>query len=350
MDEHVTQTPVPTGELKGLVDKANEIYLENFDSKVWFGRCIFLSWYCERGTCTFCFRSTNKHKIQHPQDAKRSLAGVLAEALVIRACGWRIEFLTGGYGIYEFDEMVRFAKLCHQALGEKIWLNLGTLSNEDLDKMKPYVEGVVSSMETLEPKLHNTVCPDKPMEPYFEMMEKAKEKGFKQSITLVIGLGEKKEDYSYVKDLLAKYEMDRVTVYALRPVGGTEFTKGPKPEDVAWWIAKIRNDFPKIEIIAGSAVYRIPELSLFLKAGANAFTKLPATNIFNTSKGLMVEEEVKKAGREFVSKFATKNLENDFDFDNAISKMDLTDMEKLEVREKVDVYLKTFDKNKSKEL
>lgn len=314
------------------------------NNDIWFGRCIFLSWYCERGTCTFCFRSTTKHHIKHPSDAKRSLGSVLAEALIIKSCGWRIEFLTGGYGIYPFSEIVRFCKLVSEILEEKIWINLGTLESSQMDELKPYVEGIVASTETCEPKLHDTVCPDKPLSPYYEMLSLAKKKGFKTSMTLVIGLGEKREDYQFVYDVLSKYKLDRITVYALRPVSGTHFKIGPTTEDMCFWISSIRKDFPSIEIIAGTAIYRIEEIPKLLKAGANAITKLPATNIFNTSKGKDVESLIKKAKRKFVSRFVWKDISK-YDFDSKIEKLDLTLDEKKEVKKCISLYLKKFEKN-----
>ena len=108
-----------------LLKKASQVYSQNFSQITWYGRCIFLSWYCGLGTCKFCFRSTQKHRIQHPEDARRSLGSVLAETALIKAFNWRLEFLTGGYGIYEQKELVRFAKLTKQILGENIWLNIG---------------------------------------------------------------------------------------------------------------------------------------------------------------------------------------------------------------------------------
>ena len=339
MDAEITSTPIPTGELADLIDKANKVYFENFNGDVWFGRCIFLSFYCDRGTCTFCFRSTQKHHIKHPSKARRSLKSVIAEALLIQGLGWRIEFLTGGYGIAGDDELIRYAKLVSQALQEPLWLNLGEMGTDLLEGFKPYVSGVVSSIETVEPKLHKQVCPDKPIEPYEVMINNSKEMGFKQGMTVIIGLGEKKEDFVLLEEFMKKHNFDRITVYALRPVGGTPFEHGPDPLDVAWWIAKIRISFPKIEIIAGSAKYRIPELSLFLKAGANAITKLPATNIFNTEHGLAVEEEVRKAGRKFVSKFTAKDVFKIADWEGMIAKLDLTDEEKKDVKETLDKYL-----------
>lgn len=261
------------------------------NNDVWFGRCIFLSWYCERGTCDFCFRSVAKHKIKHAVDAKRSLGSVIAEALIIKSCGWRIEFLTGGYGIYPFSDLVRFCKLVSQVLEEKIWINLGTLTFDEMKELKPFVEGIVASLETCEPKLHDKVCPDKKLEPYYEMLDVAKDLCFKTSATLVIGLGEKKEDYLYVKDMIKKHNLDRITVYALRPVAGTPYKIGPSSSEMEYWISSIRKDFPKIEIIAGTAIYRIDEIPMLIKSGANAITKLPATKIFNTTYGKKVEDK-----------------------------------------------------------
>lgn len=346
MDDIIKETPVPTGELKELVEQANKVYLDNFDGKVWFGRCIFLSWYCELGTCKFCFRSTQKHNIKHPEKARRSVPSILAEAMLIKGLGWRIEFLTGGYGIRDDAELVRIVKLVSQILGEKIWINLGEIGTNLLEDFKPYVGGIVSSIETVEPKLHKEVCPDKPIEPYIEMIKKAKDMGFKQSMTVIIGLGEKKEDFELLNDFLNEHKFDRITVYALRPVKNSPYEKGPKPEDVAWWVSKIRINHPTIEIIVGSAQYRIPELSLMLEAGANAITKLPATNIFNTKKGLEVENEVKKANRDFLSKFTSEDIDEEQDWEGMLDNVDLTEDEKIEVLTTLEFYLKKMKKQR----
>jgi biotin synthase-like enzyme len=347
MDTKITKTPVFTGELKSLVDKAEAVYKKNFNGDAWFGRCIFLSWYCDRGTCDFCFRSTQKHKIKHIEKARRSIPSVLSEAALIRGLSWNLEFLTGGYGIYPFEDIVKIAKLCYQVLGQKLWVNLGVLEDDELRQIQPYVEGIVSSLETLNPKLHKKVCPDKPIEPYLEMIEKSRKLGLKQSFTLVIGLGESKDDFTYVKDLIDKYKFERVTVYALRPVNETPYKKGPMPEEMAWWISNIRINFPKIEIIAGTAIYRIPEISLLLKAGANAFTKLPATKMFNTKDAKLAEEQVSIAGRNFKSKFTSDDIMKVTDWDLIINSCDLKKEELVEFKETLNKYLDSMHKNKS---
>lgn len=290
-------------EIQPLLEKANKVYWKNFNGDTWFGRCIFLSWYCDRGTCTFCFRSTMKHKIKFPKQARRRFESVIKEAKLIKNQNWRLEFLTGGYGILDDKELVNIIKHVSETLGEKIWINLGEVGTELLEEFKPYVGGIVSSIEAIEPKLHKIVCPDKPIEPYVEMMKKSRKMGFKQSIAIIIGLGEKRSDFEILKKFIQDNPLDRITIYALRPVQGTPFTKGPSPIEVAWWIAQTRINFPKLEIIAGTAIYRIPEISLLLKAGANAITKLPAQRLLGNEQGEEVKKEVLKAGRNWVSRF-----------------------------------------------
>ena len=133
-----------------LIEQANKIYKENFDNYTWFGRCIFLSWYCDVGTCKFCYRSTQKDRIKFAEHAKRTPASILTEALLAKNLGWRIEFLTGGYKIYPTEELIEIARLVSLVYGEKIWLNLGALKKEELLKFKPYIKGIVASYEKIE--------------------------------------------------------------------------------------------------------------------------------------------------------------------------------------------------------
>ena len=67
-----------------------------------FERAIFLSWYCGRGDCKFCYMSTQKKRIKNPKLAKRRVESVLAEVMICKTAGWKIEFLSGGYESFEF--------------------------------------------------------------------------------------------------------------------------------------------------------------------------------------------------------------------------------------------------------
>jgi len=267
----------------------------------WFGRCIFLSWYCEVGTCKFCFRSTMKHKIQHAKRAKRTKESIYADAIIGKAMNWRLEFLTGGYGIFSFEEILEIVKQVSKIYGKKIWINLGALKEKELQQLKPYVEGICASIETVEKKLHDQICPDKPLEPYIDMLKLADRMGFKKSMTLVIGLGEKKKDLELLHSLIKDLKLDRITFYALKPVKGTEFTKSPSIEEYSWWVREVRKKFPQLEIITGVTPKKVDYVTEILDAGADGITKFPAIRKFGSKEAKAIENSVQKAGRQFTS-------------------------------------------------
>jgi len=324
-----------------LVKRANKIYSENFNKKTWFGRCIFLSWYCDVATCKFCFRATIKHKIKHAATARRSLASILTDAIIAKALKWRIEFLTGGYKIFSFEEILDIAKKVSEIYGKRIWINLGILDKEQLEKLKPYVEGICASIETVEPNLHNKLCPDKPIKPYEEMLELAGKLGFKKSITIVIGLEEKKEDIELLFNFIEKHKLDRITFYALKPVKGSPYTKSPEEEYYAWWIAQTRIKFPKLEIIAGLTPKKPDYTKLILQAGANAITKFPVVKKFNTSETKLIEKQIKEAGRELTGSL-TKLPE--INFNEEVDKLNLDNELKEKIKIKLNQYLKQMKK------
>ena len=297
-----------------------------------FGRCIFLSWYCEKGSCKFCFRSTIKDKIKNAKNAKRSLASILADAIIGKNLGWSIEFLTGGYGIFPFEEIVQIAKYVSGIYHQKIWVNLGALKEEELKQLKPYVEGVCASIETINQELHDKICPEKKIEPYSEMLKLSKKMGFQTSITIVVGLGETKEDFRLLEDYIKKYDLDRITFYALKPVKGTPYTKSPEPEYYAWWIEQTRKYFPKIKIMAGLTPKRVDYVKNILKAGADAFTKFPAVNQFNSEKAQLIEKLVKDAGREMQGSLT--KLPN-IDWTKEVDKLEISEDLKQRVKQKI---------------
>ena len=311
----------------------------------YFGRCIFLSWYCERATCKFCFRSTTKHKIKHAQNAKRSLPSILTDAIIGKKLGWKIEFLTGGYGIFDFEEIINIAKLVSEIYKEKIWINLGALKKEEMQQLKPYVEGICASIETIEPKLHNKVCPDKKIKPYSDMLKIAKELGFKTSITIVIGLGEKKQDFKLLEDYIKEHQLDNITFYALKPVKETEFENipSPEPEYYAWWIKQTRKSFPKIKIMAGLTPKKVDYVKLLLESGATAITKFPAIRQFNSDKAKLIEKLAKEAGREFKGSL-TKIPK--IDWDKEIDKIKVNKKTKEQIKEKLQEALERMNKPK----
>jgi len=192
-------------------------------------------------------------------------------------------------------------------------------------------------METLNPELHDEVCPSKPIQPYDEMFDELK--GFKKSICIIVGLGEPIEKINHLFDFIEKHKLDRITVYALKPVPNTEFTEGPSPEEFLQWLAKIRIKFPRLEIIAGTNLRRSEEGGYLMKAGANAVTKFPATKQFATERAKLMEKLIRYEKRDFISNLTELP---EIDWDKEIDGLDIKEEYKSEMKEKLPAYLKKF--------
>jgi len=323
-------------------EKANDVFLAHHKKVAWFGRCIFLSWYCDVGTCKFCYRSTQKNRIKYASNAKRSLASVLIETLLAKHLGWRIEFLTGGYKIYSADELENIIRLVSGIYGEKIWLNLGAISNEDLDRFRPYIKGVVASIETANPNLHKDICPDKPVKDYERMFAYA---DMQKSATIIIGLGETKKDFEPLAAFIEKHSLDRITFYALKPVKDTPYKRGPSTDDYVWWVANTRIRFPELQIITGTAYKRVTEESPethkevynLMRAGSNAITKFPITKKFGSPAAEKMEQEILEADREMMGSLTKMP---DVDWDEEIDSVDVDIKTRRHMKELIKLYLK----------
>ncbi|MGM5484216.1 MAG: radical SAM protein [Nanobdellota archaeon] len=325
---------------KQLIEKANKVYLKNFNGKIWYGRCIFLSWHCSRASCRFCYRSKESHKKKHPENAVRSKGSALLEALFCKKFNWRIEFLTGGYDIMPFEDLYEFIKLISKIYGKKIWLNLGELSYEQMEKVKPYIEGICASIETPVKELHNYMCPDKPIEPYEEMLKNAKSLGFKTSAAMIVGLGDKEKDISKWFDFIERNNLDRITLYALKPIRDGPIEEGPDHDLFLKWISNIRIRFPELEIIGGTNLRRSEETGMMIRAGVNAITKYPATKQFGTKKSRIIKKLIEDNDRDFISEII--KLDEDIDWEKEIDLLDIKDEYKNEMKEKIIPYLNKF--------
>ena len=282
-----------------LIQKANKVFLDNFKPETWFERAIFLSWYCSKGDCKFCFMSIQKPRIKNPRLARRKIEGILKEAKICKRQGWKVEFLSGGYESYTIDELVWITKKVYEVTGQKQWLNIGVLSKEEMKKFKPYIKGVAGAVESANEKIRKEACPSKSLKEIEKMLKEANELGLKKGITIIIGLGETEKDIQKLHKFIKKHKIDRTTFYRLNPHKGTIYKKGPESGYYAKWIAKTRIKFPKLEIIAGSWVDRLDEIDLLLRAGANAITKFPAIKFFGTKYAKEIEDKAMQAGRTF---------------------------------------------------
>ncbi len=330
-------------EVDNLIKQANQVYNDNFPQTTLFERAIFCSWSCEIGDCKFCYMSSQQ-KSENNDKKRRTQASILAEALLCKKYGWEIGFVTGGMHIWKHEELLELFKNLYAVYGEKFWISFGPLSKEQVIAYEPFAKGVVGSTETIEPELHKKVCPSKPIEPYTKMFEYADELGLKKAMTMIVGLGEKHEDFNLLKEFIQKYKIDKIHLYCLNPQKGTYFenAKSPSKEEQAWWISKTRIEFPKIDIQLGIWLDKIERISYLLNSGANSISKFPITSAFGKKQAQQIEKEAKKANRKFEGTL-TKII--DIDWKKELDKIDIDDDLKEKILEKLLQYERKMKRN-----
>ncbi len=284
-----------------MINRASRTYAANFNKETWFERAVFLSWHCDNADCAFCYMSLAQDTIKQPKAAKRSPDSVLAEVTLCHELGWKIGFLSAGTGAYTIDELKKLTGRVYELYGEPVCINAGPFTKEQLQQLQPAVDSVCVSIETVNWRLRRDVCPSKPLEPYLETLDAARELGMKRVMTLIIGLGERREDYPKLKRFLDAQRIDKIVVYGLVPHDGSRFTAPADPKDLEWWIAQTRLDFPDLEIVAGIWHDRGPQLERFLQAGANSFTKFQAVKYYGGKEAQSIIRATKSAGRQLKS-------------------------------------------------
>ena len=276
---------------------------------------------------------------------RRTTESLLAETLIIKKLGWDFGFLSGGKGAYTTEGFLELVKLIHKVLEEKIWINVGSLKEEELKQLQPYIEGVVGSIECVNKKVHDFVCPSKPIEPYLEMFDNATKLGLKKAITIILGLGETIDDFKLLKEFIEKHKINKIHFYSLNPQKGTIFEKTPPPrlEYYSEWIALTRINFPKINIEAGIWTDRTNWVSTLLKAGANSISKFPIIKQFNSKYTKDIQTQCKKANRTLKSNISDIK---DIDWNTEINSLKVNKELKEKIRIKLNLYLKSLKKRK----
>ncbi|EKF85297.1 radical SAM protein [Methanobacterium formicicum] len=286
-----------------ILQEANQITLKNHGNEITLERAIFLSWWCDKGDCSFCYMSSQKPLIQDPKKARRRVEAILAEAEMVRRMGWNIEFLSGGYGAFTTPEIKNIATQIHQITDNPVWLNVGITS--ELDAYGEEVTGVTGAVEVANPELHQKICPSKPLNDITTMLTTAGDLGFKKAITIILGLGETPEDLQYLWEMIRDLEIDRIIFYSLNPHPDTPYADTPQPASLyyAGVVAATRIKFPQLEIITGTWVDNLANIGPLILAGSNGITKFPLFKMFGTRYGRRVEEEVQWAGRKLKGTF-----------------------------------------------
>ena len=290
-----------------LIKDANELTLKRHGRLVTLERAVFLSWWCDKGDCAFCYMSTQKNKIKDPTKARRNINNIYAEAEMCKRLDWNIEFLSGGYESFTIQEIKEISSTIKDITGDGVWLNTG-ITNE-LSEFGSEIKGITGAVEVANPKIHNNVCPSKSLEDISDMLDTAGDLGFKKAITIILGLGEKLDDVEYVIDYISEHKIDRVIFYSLNPHKETIYADKSQPASFyyAQVVARVRLEFPEIEIICGTWIDNLANIGILILSGANGITKFPLFKMFGTKYGKRVEEEVKWAGRDLKGTFTDKN-------------------------------------------
>jgi len=309
-----------------------------------FERAIFISWYCSKRDCAFCYLSSRKHVKPDPVKDRRTISSILAEAIICKACNWPVEFISGGCDTYSDEELLFIIKNIYEITQQKQWLNLGILNEKQLNMFKPYIEGVCGTVECITPKLRDKLCPSKPLDEIENMFELCNTLHNKKTMTLIIGLGETIEDFKHLKKFISKHNVDRITFYRLKGQKGTMFedTSGPEIDYYVEWVKKTRKAFPKLKIVVGSWLSHLDEIHLLLKAGADSITKFPSVRKFNSKYAKKIVSEVKKAGMKFESNFTQVPK---IDFDKELAGLELDDKLKQKIKDKLKEYLARMSKS-----
>ncbi len=319
-----------------LLDQANKVYKDNFKPETWFERAIFISWFCAKPTCKFCYMHGIKDQIKKPVKARRRLESILAETLITKICGWEIGFLSAGISSWSTKELKEVLEGMYNITDKKIWLNLGVMKEKQIKELLPYIEGMTGTVECVNEKIRKDIVPDKPLNKIEEMFKICDKYNLKKTITIIIGLGETIEDFPRLAELINKWKTDRINFYRLVPHDNTDYKEGPTTEYYTEWIAKTRIAFPKLEIVAGSWPDKTIEIPLLLKAGANAITKLPAIKFFGKKPAYEIEQGAKESGRKFIgtlTKYPKVNINEELD------KIDLDKQLKEKIKSK---YMKYY--------
>ena len=290
-----------------LIKKANETTLKRHGNLITLERAVFLSWWCDKGDCAFCYMSTQKNKIKDPKKARRNISNIYAEAEMCRRLDWNIEFLSGGYESFTTQEIKQIATTIKDITGDGVWLNTGI--TDELDQYESEIKGITGAVEVANPEIHERVCPSKKLSDISNMLDVAGDYGFKKAITIILGLGETLEDVDYIIDYIKDHKIDRVIFYSLNPHKETIYANSSQPASLyyAQVVSQVRLAFPDIEIICGTWIDNLANIGILILSGANGITKFPLFKMFGTKYGKRVEEEVKWAGRELKGTFTDKS-------------------------------------------
>lgn len=280
-----------------LLTEAESAFKQNFPREAYFEHILLTSKYAPVNNVDLeLIPLVSESSIETA--ASRTTSSILAEAYLCSSLNWQplLSVTNQNMKLAQLRELL--VKVTAIA-GKKIWLNTSPITRQEIDAIYPYAEGILAPLTTINRDLHRRLFPNKQLASYLTMLDDAQ--GLKRGISIVLGLGEKREDVKELHRFIESNHIDRVSFFPLHPLRNTHPTRPPSSLYMAEWIAETRIVFPKLEIVAATWPDRVAEVGLFLKAGANMITKFPALQSFRTEQAAILEEEVKNAHRIFTT-------------------------------------------------
>lgn len=333
-------------ELIPLLLEAEKIYPQYFPPSAYFERSIFINWTCSIADCKYCFLSTKpRHDPKEKPTAIRSPASILAEVLVCKAMGWKVGYITGGLRVESTEYLIDLIRKINTVTGEKIMMNFGPYARSEIVKLKPHILGMGSAIESFDEELHNFICPSKPLKSLMKFLENLQEEGMQKLITIILGIGERKDDVEIVIQKIKQYDIEKVQLCFLKPQENTVFdtVPAPNPDYMAWWIAKIRIACPQVQIKVALVQERTHDVELYLRAGANGFSRFRVFFDFNSQYAAELEEGCKRAGRKLEGKFTELSEMN---VDRLVAELPFDEEMKKKILPKAKQYLRKLEKRK----
>ncbi len=302
-------------ELAELLQHAKKNYQKHFDGSVWFERSIFTNWTCGIADCRYCYLST-KPKLD--KTAVRQKSSILAEALICRIMGWKVGYITGGLRVEKTEYMVELLKNLYTVLGYKPRMNYGPYSQTELESFAPHVSGLGCAIESFDETLHKFICPSKPLPSLLRFLRDCQKNQISNFITIILGIGEKKDDVYEVIQKITEYGIDTVQLCFLKPQKHTVFDSlsPPNIEYMAWWCAKLRIAHPTLHIKIALVKDRISDFSLLLQVGANSFSRYFVFSDFASPLATQLEDACKNANRTLIGNFTqvpSLNIRNEIE-------------------------------------
>lgn len=335
-------------ELHQLLLRANVVYRKHFSDEVYYERSVFINWTCAIADCKYCFLSTKpKHQPGRELKAIRSKESILAEILVCKALGWDIGYITGGLRVESAPYLIDLIQKINVITGDKIMMNFGPYPRSMIEQFKPYVQGMGSAIESFDEELHNFICPSKPLRSLLTFLDDLQALQLQKLITIILGLGETKDDVFTVIDNIKRYQIEKIQLCFLKSQKNTIFDNVPSPniKYMAYWVAQIRIHCPIVQIKVALVKERMDDFSLLLQAGANGFSRFMAFTTFATPLAKTLEKECQKAGRTLRGNFTSLPA---VDVDALVNGLPFPDQLKSKMLPKVKQYYRKLQRRQEK--